>query len=440
MPAAVDPALKAAVNRAVDKARDEIIQLARSLVRIPSENLPPTGMEAGVQNHVRAFLKDAGLAVDRFTPDEAGIAAHPAFVPGRDYTNRPDVVGTLKGSGDGRSLIFSGHADTVPVGDGAWSRDPFSGDVEDGKLFGRGAFDMKAGLAASLMAVRLLKGMKAPLAGDVLVESVVDEEFAGGHGTLAARLRGHRADAAIVGENSGMTIYHAHRGLLLVHLTVEGSGGIDFNVGAGELANPVEHVGRLIEWINEYRHVRRARAAVPPAYRDLADPSPVLLTQVSSGDLGPTHPIAVPARCTLEVYIQTMPGETRETIEGEFFGYLDGVCRKDPYFSKHPLGRRFPYRWIPGSSIPADHPLVACARGCAAAVLGREVPARAAPYPCDLYIFNDLFGIPGILLGPRGDHAHAPDEYVLVDDLVDVTRIYMLTALAWCNPPRAPLQ
>lgn len=148
MPAAVDPALKAAVNRAVDKARDEIIQLARSLVRIPSENLPPTGMEAGVQNHVRAFLKDAGLAVDRFTPDEAGIAAHPAFVPGRDYTNRPDVVGTLKGSGDGRSLIFSGHADTVPVGDGAWSRDPFSGDVEDGKLFGRGAFDMKAGLAA----------------------------------------------------------------------------------------------------------------------------------------------------------------------------------------------------------------------------------------------------------------------------------------------------
>jgi acetylornithine deacetylase len=292
---------------------------------------------------------------------------------------------------------------------------------------------MKAGLAASLMAVKLLKGMKAPLKGSLLVESVVDEEFAGGHGTLAARLRGHLADAAIVGENSGMTIYHAHRGFFLVQLTVTGSGGIDFNVGASALANPVEHVGRLIEWINEYRYVRRERAAVPESYRDLPEPSPVLLTQVSSGDLGPTHPIAVPSRCTLEVYIQTMPGETREGIEKEFFGFLDSLCRKDPYFSKHPLERHFPYRWIPGSFIPADHPLVTCARSAAGTVLGREVSARAAPYPCDLYIFNDLFHIPGILLGPRGDNAHAPDEYVLVDDLIDVTRIYMLTALAWCN-------
>ncbi len=434
MTTAIDPGLVAEVTAAVEKARDEIIQLARSLVRIPSENLPPTGMELGVQNHVQAFLETAGIPVDRFTLEEAGIASHPAFMPGREYgANRPDVVGTLKGSGGGRSLIFSGHADTVPVGGGAWARDPFSGDVEDGKLHGRGAFDMKAGLAASLMAVKLLKSMQAPLRGDLLVESVVDEEFAGGHGTLAARLRGHRADAAVVGENSGMTIYHAHRGFFLVQLTVEGAGGIDFNVGAGELANPVDHVGRLIEWINEYRHVRRERAAVPPAYREMADPSPVLLTQVSSGDLGPTHPIAVPSRCTLEVYIQTMPGETREAIEREFFGFLDALCRKDPYFVKHPLVRHFPYRWIPGSAIPADHPLVAAARGAAGAVVGRDVPARAAPYPCDLYIFNDLFRIPGILLGPRGDHAHAPDEYVLVEDLIAVTRIDMLTALSWCN-------
>jgi len=433
VPLVVDPGLAAEINAVLSKAREEIIQLARSLVRIPSENLPPIGMEQGVQNHIQEFLEHAGIPIDRFTPEEAGIANHPSFVPGREYRNRPDVVGTLKGSGGGKSLIFSGHADTVPVGDAPWSRDPFSGDIEDGKLYGRGAFDMKAGLAASLMAVKLLKQMKAPLKGNLLVESVVDEEFAGGHGTLAARLRGHTADGAIVGENSGMTIYHAHRGFFLVQLSIEGSGGIDFNVGAGELQNPVEHVGRLIGWIDEYRHIRRERAVVPPPYRAMADPSPVLLTQVSSGPLGPTHPIATPSACTLEVYIQPMPGESRESIEREFFGFLDSLCRSDAYFAKHPLRRHYPYRWIPGSSIPADHPLVSCARTAAATVLGHEVQAQVAPYPCDLYLFNDLFHIPGILLGPRGDHAHAPDEYVLIDDLVDVTRIYMLTALAWCN-------
>lgn len=423
---------QAGLMRAADSARDELIALARALVRIPSDNLPPRGAEAAVQAFIAEYLGSAGLEVDVFTPDDAGVSGHPAFFPGRLYADRPDVVGTLKGTGGGRSLVFSGHADTVPAGPG-WTDDPCSGAVRDGRLHGRGSFDMKGGLAAALLAAAILRRERVPLRGDVLFESVVDEEFAGGHGTLAARLRGHRADAAVVPENSGMAVYHMHRGLWLVRLTVRGAGGIDFTGSAGDLDNPLEHIGRLIEWVKAYRSVRRANAVVPAAYRHLADPSPVLITKAGAGVFDDTAPIAVPDAAMVEVYLQPMPGESRREIEDEFHGYLDPLLAADAYFRAHPVERSHPYRFIPGSGIPSDHPLVGCAAAALEEATGRPAVVRAAPYPCDLYIFNDHFATPGILLGPGGGNAHAPDEYVLIDDLVASLKTYLGIALRWAG-------
>lgn len=418
---------------AADAARDELVELTRALVRIPSENAPPGGAEAAVQRFIVETLRRAGLEPDVFTPDDVDLPRHPAFHPGRTYADRPDVVATLRGSGGGRSLVLSGHADTVPAGPSGWTDDPWSGAVRDGRLFGRGAFDMKGGLAAALLAVLILKRERIPLRGDILFESVVDEEFAGGHGTLAARLRGHRADAAVVPENSGMTVYHMHRGFWLVRLTVRGGGGIDFAGAAADLDNPLEHLGRLIEWVKAYRDIRRVNARVPAAYRHLAEPSPVLITKAGAGAFDDTAPIAVPDAATVEVYLQPMPGESRAELEAEFFGFLDPLLHADGWFRTHPVERSYPYRFIPGSGIPADHPLVACATESLAAATGRPAVVRAAPYPCDLYIFNDLFRTPGILLGPGGGNAHAPDEYVLIDDLVASLRTYLLLALRWAG-------
>ncbi len=428
------PDLERTLLAAADAAHDELVELTRTLVRIPSENLPPGGREADVQRCIADFLRGAGAMVDVFTPDQAGIAGHPAFHPGRSYADRPNVVGTFAGSGSGRSLVFSGHADTVPAGARAdWSDDPWSGALRDGRLYGRGAFDMKGGLAAALLATAILHRERVPLRGNVLVESVVDEEFAGGHGTLASRLRGHHADAAVVPENSGMAIYHMHRGLWLVRLTIRGSGGIDFTGAAADLVNPLEHFGRLIGWVTEYRDVRRRNARVPDSYRHLADPSPVLITKAGAGTFDDTAPIAVPETATVEVYIQLMPGETRDEIEREFYGFLEPRLAADVFFASHPLERSHPYRFMPGSGIPADHPLVACAAGALGAASGRAAPVRAAPYPCDLYIFNEHFKTPGILLGPGGGNAHAPDEYVLIDDLVGALKAYLLIAARWAG-------
>lgn len=424
-----------AIDAAVAAARDELIALTRALVRIPSENIPPRGAEGPIQDFIAEWLGAAGLETDRFTTGEAGVAAHPGYRARGDGDARPVVVARLKGAGGGRSLVFSGHCDTVPAGAG-WARDPFGGEVADGRLYGRGAFDMKGGLAAALMAVALLKRAGLALPGDVLVESVPDEEYAGGHGTLAARLRGWNADAAIVPENSGMTIYHASRGLWLVRLTVEGAGGVDFNTPSTDLDAPVEHVGRLVGWMQEYREHRRRTAPRHPAYAGHPDPVPVMLTDLVAGDPAQPHVIAVPDRATLEVYLQLMPGETRDAVERDFFGFLEARRAADPWFARRGIRADHPYRFMPGTAIPADHPLVALARASAAAVTGGEVPARPAPYPCDLYIFNEFFRTPGILLGPRGDGAHAGDEWVAVDDLVAVTGIFMRIAYHWCHGRR----
>src|SRR6476469_2969805 len=185
--------------------RQDLVELTRELVAFASENRPPDGNEGPCQQLVAARLHEAGAEVDVFRPDEVEAAvAHPLWWPGRSYEGRPCVGGR-------RSLLLSGHVDVVPaLGEGA--RGFWDGDVADGRLYGRGAWDMKAGVACALHAARCLAECDVALAGDLLVESVVDEEFGGANGTLAARLRGHHADGAVLSEPTGMTVCHATRG------------------------------------------------------------------------------------------------------------------------------------------------------------------------------------------------------------------------------------
>jgi acetylornithine deacetylase len=117
-----------------------------------------------------------------------GLTSHPAFRHQRDYANRPNVGAILKGSGGGKSLLLSGHIDTVPRSSSEWTRDPFSAVIEDNRLYGLGSNDMKGGIAAMLVAVEAIREAGVRLRGDLMIESIVDEEFGGVNGTLASRL------------------------------------------------------------------------------------------------------------------------------------------------------------------------------------------------------------------------------------------------------------
>ena len=185
----------------IDANRERLVSLIRELVRIPSENCPPHGYEYDCQQYVGHFLRQLGWETDIYNLTEVpGLEEHRLFWPGRNYRQRPNVDARCRGTGGGRSLILSGHIDTVPKGTQPWTRDPFGGTVEENRLYGRGSNDMKAGVATHLFVAESLNHLGLELKGDLIVESVVDEEFGGVNGTLAGRLKGFNADAAVISE------------------------------------------------------------------------------------------------------------------------------------------------------------------------------------------------------------------------------------------------
>ena len=204
----------------IDNSGREIVDFLRELISYPSV----TGEEKEIQAFISRWLKDRlDVAVDVWEPNLDELKHHPGYVPvDRDYKNRPNVVGRYKGQGSGRSLLFNGHVDVIPPGpEDAWQTGPWAGAVRDGKIFGRGASDMKAGLAAYTMAMHTIIASGLKLKGDVILEYTVDEELSG-NGTLAAITRGYTADAGISGETSSMNVQPACIGRIWYEIHVKG--------------------------------------------------------------------------------------------------------------------------------------------------------------------------------------------------------------------------
>ena len=425
-------ALQKELLQAVDERQEEIVELARALVHIPSENHPPTGDECKCQEFIASWLATAGISTRMLALDEIpGLKEHAAFLPGRDYANRPNVLSRLEGTAGGRSLLLSGHVDVMGVEHDAWHHEPFGGEIEEGRLYGRGAWDMKGGLAAMMFTMRILKELNVPLGGDLLFESVIDEEHAGCNGTLANRLAGHNADAVILPEPTNFKLCHAHRGFRIVHLSILGKPGISF--GGEKVENPVEFVGPLVEILQAFREKRRSETRIPAAYADDPDPVPVMLPKLQAGEFSYRLPMQIPHECKIEVYWQTMPGETQEQVESEFFNFLEGRKHADPRLRDVEIRHEFSQRWMPGTQISRDHPLVRTVEEAATAILGKAPVVGGAPFPCDLFVFHEYGFGSGVVFGPEGGNAHGPDEFVRVPGLVQLAKILVWSVAAWCG-------
>ncbi|HEY7303366.1 MAG TPA: M20/M25/M40 family metallo-hydrolase [Bryobacteraceae bacterium] len=416
----------------VDKHQDRLVQIVRDLVRIPSQNTPPVGAEAACQSYVAAFLRNQGWEPLMYELDHApGIHAHPLFYGGRKYTGRPNVGARKPGTGGGRSLLLSGHIDTVPKGTQPWTHDPFGGEIDGNRLFGRGSNDMKGGIAINLFVIEALAHMNLSLAGDLLFETVVDEEFGGVNGTLAGRLKGFNADAAIIPEPSLLRVCPAQRGGRIVHILLEAPGGV-----ITERAFPAGVVDQLtlfLAKVKEFAAARRAKAVVHELYAEHVNPVPVAITKIVTAPWGTSEPVTVPEQCRIEMYWQTMPGEEQKDVEREFLSWLDSVVASAPHlFPKRPE-LEFPIRWLPGSAIPKSESLVRELAASAADATGNSPPVVGFEAPCDMYVFHQAFGIPAVLWGPRGGNTHAADEYVEIDSLVDAAKTLLVFVSRWCG-------
>jgi acetylornithine deacetylase len=407
-----------------------VIDILRDLVRIPSVNKAPSGSEGACQRYIAGFLSARGWNPAVYRPDEApGITSHALYWKGRDYTDRPNVAACRKGSGGGRSLILSGHIDTVPVGSKPWVHDPFGAQIEGNRLYGRGSNDMKCGIATNLFVAEALTELNVRFSGDVTVESVADEEFGGVNGTLAGRLAGYNADAAVISEPSFLRVCPAQRGGRTVHITFSAQ---NEGILGGVRTSAVEQVRIFLNAAEDFARMRRSTVKIHPLYAHLSDPVPATITNIHTAPWGTSEPTRIPDECKVEFFWQAMPGETQEEIDREFFEWFNGMIDAHPeVFTARPEIVH-PIRWLPGSAVSENECIVRELSACAAQVTGAEPAIQGIEGPCDMYVFHH-FGIPAVLWGARGGNTHNADEYVEIDSVIQAAKVLLMFACRWCG-------
>jgi acetylornithine deacetylase len=375
----------------------EVAELAARLVELESINpdvVPGGSGEEAVARFVAEWCERAGLET---TLEEAA--------PGR-----PNVIALARGRSGGRSLLLNAHMDTVGV---AGMTDPFASRAEDGRLYGRGAYDMKGSLAACMVATT--EAGRRGLAGDVVLAAVADEEFASvGTEAVAARLR---ADAAIVTEPTELQVAVAHRGF--VHVEVETHGRAAHGSRPELGVDAIAKMGRVLVGIEQLDATLRA----DPSHRHLGSGS-VHASLVEGGQEFSSYP----ARCVLHAERRTIPGETVTDVEDELRAIVDAAADGDPDFSAdvRVLGSREPFE------IGETEPIVEVVRRQATAVLGAEPALVGVPFWADSALLAGA-GIPTVLFGPRGEGAHAAVEWVELDDLERCAEIYVAVAVELCG-------
>jgi acetylornithine deacetylase len=375
---------------------DDLTVLLSSLVAIDSVNpsLVPGGAgEARIADFTAAWAGEAGLEVEWLER-----------TPGR-----PTVLARARGTGGGRTLLLCGHLDTVGV---EGMTEPHAPRVDGDRLHGRGAYDMKAGLAAALVAARDAVGRN--LAGDVVVAAVADEE----HASLGVQeaLEAVRADAAIVTEPTELEVVVAHKGFVWSEITVQGRAahgsrphlGTDAIVKMGPVLTAL---GELDERLAGREHPLLGRGSVHASVIE-----------------GGVERSSYPARCVLGLERRTLPGEGREDVERELAALLDRCRAADPELDarQETLLVREPFEIDPGAE------LVAAVRAAAAEVMPAPPRIGGASYWADA-AFIAAAGIPTVMFGPGGEGAHAVEEWVSLADTAVVARTLTAVAARLCG-------
>jgi acetylornithine deacetylase/succinyl-diaminopimelate desuccinylase family protein len=421
----------------VETLRDDLIELTRALVGCRTDSQSENNLDfasevARCQELIADHLTASGLEVQRWIED------------GR----YPVVAGHLAGSGGGRSLAINGHIDVVPVGDtSAWTHDPWAGEIAGGRLWGRGAADMKGGVAAAMMAARALREAGLMLAGDLWLHVVADEEVVG-FSTRRLIQKLPRVDAVIDAEPTDLRIMPTEGGLIHFRIEFEGreshagnrymsvhAGGLGERAGINAIEKALKVITGLQELERQWGNLRR-HPMLPPGFN-------TLLPGVIVGGPGGGHdgqltlisnPGTSPNYCSVEYNVWYLPQERFEEIRDEIEAYVLDICSTDPWLRDHPP--RFTWRlrniFFPPVDTPPDHPFIQALAG-SLGLLGLPPTIEAFTAASELAWYAEQ-GIDGTIFGPgRIAQAHSPNEYVEIDQLVAACKAMALTTAQWCG-------
>ncbi|RIJ69844.1 ArgE/DapE family deacylase [Nakamurella silvestris] len=415
-----------AAENAVLSAIDEqaLVDDLVALVRVPS--VTGTDAESEMVHERGRILTDLGYDVDLWKIDLEDLRSDPEF-PGSE-AERSEGYGVVGVTGPGEpALVLQGHVDVVPTGDlQKWSGDPYSAAIVGGILHGRGACDMKAGVAANFAVARALKASGVTLERTLALHCVVSEED-GGLGAFATMRRGHLGEAAVISEPTSGRIITANAGALTFEIRVPGR--------AAHGSMRLEGVSSFEAFLPLHAAIRdleaERNARPDPLFAETNLPYGISIGRITAGDWASSVPDLLVAEGRMGVQLGEDPQQARAAFEAA----VAAACAADPWLADHPAEVTWPGGQFASGSLATGHPLIAEMSSSITDLSGAAAPQlAAAPYGSDLRLYSGIGGIPTLHYGPGdGRFAHAPREQVELDEMIRVTRALALLAVRRCG-------
>jgi acetylornithine deacetylase len=426
----------AEISSKLDDLRQDLTAFLQELVRIPS--LP--GHEQPAQLLIADKLRSLNLEIELVPSLREDLEQHPAFCDdGVPFQDRLNVVGrwagrkysewkgATQGGASSRSLILNGHVDVVPPGNEAlWTESPWSGSVRNGKLFGRGSCDMKAGVTAAVFALQALVELGYQPAADVLIETVIGEE-SGGVGTLTSLVKGFHAEGAILMEPTQLRICPVQSGALSFRLKVRGKAIHACMKPEGVSA--IEKFYLIFQALEKLERKRHA-AYQNPLYENPQNIAPISIGTIHAGEWLST----VPDELVAEGRLGVLPGESLDTAREALESSVREVANTDPWLHEHPPTVEWFEGQFESGQTDLHAPLVQTVADCYRELCGFDAVLQGVTYGSDLRLFTNHGRIPAVLFGPGNvAQAHTVDEYVDLDEVVQAAKLLALIVTRWCG-------
>ncbi len=422
------------VLKLIEDGKGDIVDCLQTLIGFktitpPGEDKVETDDYQNLQGYVGGILDELGFQIETWEVEAEKLDRFPGsgVKPDRDLRGMPILAGKREGTGDGKSLILNGHYDVVPPGIlENWNHDPFGGVIEDNKIYGRGACDMKGGIASILQALKFLKRSGIELKGDVTVETVPEEETSC-MGTLSCCQRGYRADAAIIPEPTDMQVLIAMRGGIYGKITVFGRAGhaemTQPHWSQGGAVNAITKANKIITALEDLTEQWRTQ---PDKQHKYLDPDIIIPTVIRGGEWQVTYPEKV----EIEFGAIFIPGTKNKLAEIE--EQLMRVAATDPWMRENPPELEVNDEWYYGAEVDENEPIVLTGMQ-ALADLGIEPKLRGFGTLTDAIHLINYAKVPTISFGPSIMTAHMANEYVDIDELVTTAQGLALSIMRWCG-------
>lgn len=416
-------AIEKKIIETVEAFSDDIMDFTSRLTAEPST----LGHEASVLEVMEQELARLSLDPTRVPIDPEKLAEHPGWAPVPwDYEGRYNVVAVKQATGaGGRSALFNGHLDVVsPEPLSLWDNDPFEPTVKDGWLYGRGAGDMKSGVAAMTYALHAVEKAGFGLKGPVTLEAVIEEECCG-NGALACMVAGYDADAVLIPEPLGQSILTGQIGVIWFKVSLFGVPRHVFEAQAG-----VNAIEKCIPVISSLRELEAdMNAENHPAYEGIDHPINLNIGIINGGD----WPGTVPAAAEFHARLSFFPGQTYQQTQQRIVDAVARGAQADSWLTENPPKVEFYGFKSEGHVVERDQPAFNTLSDCHKAFYGQDAESQNSTATTDVRVFHFFGQGQPTCYGPVAENIHAANERVDIESIIHTTRVYALFLARWCG-------